>query len=131
LTVRQTSGVGDIDVAVDGQGLFEGLQQATDATTNLAAGPHDVSFLTTGEVLAEQSVSLPEGALLVLYAVGSPTDDSFNLLVQTVTAQQTSPSGVPTGTGGLKARGNWAPLVVLGAGIVSVVFWRRREPRPR
>ena len=131
LTVRQTSGVGDIDVSLDGDSLFEGLRQATDATANLAAGTHDVSFLAMGEILAEQSVSLDEGALLVLYAVGSPTDDSFNLLVQRVIAQQTSPSGVPTGSGGLKARSNWAPLALLGAGIVSMAVWRRQESRPR
>lgn len=131
LTVRQTSGVLDIDVSLDGASLFEGLRQAMDATANLAAGPHDVSLLATGEILAERSVSLAEGGLLVLYAVGSPTDDSFNLLVQRVIAQQTSPSGVPTGTGGLKASGNWAPLVLLGAGIVSMVVWRRQEFRRR
>ena len=131
LTVRQTSGVEDIDVSLDGESLFEGLAQAVDATANLAAGPHDVSFLATGEILAERSVSLAEGELLVLYAVGSPTDDSFNLLVQRVVAQQTSPSGVPTGTGGLKAGVDWAPLVLLGAGIVSMVVWRRQESRPR
>ena len=131
LTVRQTSGVGDIDVSVDGESLFDGLAQATDATANLAAGPHDVSFLATGEILEERSVTLPEGTLLVLYAVGSPTDDTFNLLVQRVIAQQTSPSGVPTGTGGLKAGINWAPVMLLGAGIVSMVIWRRRESRSR
>ena len=131
LTVRQTSGVGDIDVSLDGESLFEGLQQATDATASLVAGPHDVSFLTTGETLAERSLSLDEGSLLVLYAVGSPTDDSFNLLVQRVVAQQTSPSGVPTGTGGLKGRIDLAPLVLLGAGIVSMVVWRRQGFRPR
>jgi len=131
LTVRQTSGVGDIDVSLDGESLFEGLLQAVDATADLAAGPHDVSFLATGETLAERSVSFAEGELLVLYAVGSPTDDSFNLLVQRLVAQQTSPSGVPTGTAGLKAGGNWVPLVLLGAGMVSVVVWRRQEARPR
>ena len=131
LTVRQASGVGDIDVSLDGESLFEGLQQATDATANLAAGSHDVSFLATGEVLAEQSVTLNEGGLLILYAVGSPTDDSFNLLVQRVIAQQTSPSGVPTGSGGLKAGGNWAPLVLLGGGTILMVVWRRQESRRR
>ena len=131
LTVRQTSGVGDIDVSIDGESLFQGLQQATDATASLVAGPHDVSFLATGEILAERSVSLDEGALLVLYAVGSPTDDSFNLLVQRVIAQQTSPSGVPTGTGGLKAGPNRLSLVLFGAAIVSMVFWRRQGFRPR
>jgi hypothetical protein len=129
LTVRQTSGVGDIDVSLDGESLFEGLGQAVDATADLAAGPHEVSFLTTGETLAEQSVSFAEGELLVLYAVGSPTDDSFNLLVQRLVAQQTPPSGVPTGTGGLKARGDWAPLALLGALIVSIAVWRRQESR--
>ena len=131
LTVRQTSGVGDIDVSLDGQSLFEGLEQATDATASLAAGSHDVSFLATGETLADRTLSLDEGSLLVLYAVGSPIDDSFNLLVQRVVAQQTSPSGVPTGTGGLKGSIDLAPLVLLGAGIVSMVVWRRQGFRLR
>ena len=131
LTVRQASGVEDIDVAVDGEGLFEGLGQAVDATADVAAGPHDVSFLAAGEVLAERSLSLPEGELLVLYAVGSPTDDTFNLLAQSVVAQQTSPSGVPTGTGGLKAGVDWAPLLLIGAGVALLAGWRRLENRAR
>ena len=131
LTVRQASAVEDIDVAIDGEGLFEGLAQAVDATADLAAGPHDVSFLATGEVLVERSLSLPEGELLVLYAVGTPNNDSFNLLAQSVIAQQTTPSGVPTGTGGLKAGVDPTPMMMLGAGVVLIMIWRRWETRPR
>lgn len=127
LTVRQTSGVEDIDVALDGNNLFEGLTQATDATADIEAGEHTVSFLSAGETLAERSVVLSEGGLVVLYAVGSPSDDSFGLLLQRIVAQQTPPGGVPTGTGGLKAEMNWTPAVLfLLALTLLAVFWRRR-----
>lgn len=133
LTVRQTSGVPDLDVALDGEDLFSGLKQATDATADVAAGSHDVSFLAVDETLAERSVTFSEGGLLVLYAVGSPTDDSFNLLVQRVVAQQTTPSGVPTGTGGLKARTNWIPVFVAVLILIAlpVGLRRRRESTGR
>lgn len=127
LTVRQTSGVADIDVALDGNNLFAGLQQATDATEDIEAGSHTVSFLSAGETLAERSVVLSEGGLVVLYAVGSPGDDSFGLLVQRIIAQQTPPGGVPTGTGGLKDSMNWTPMFLVLLALTSLaVFWRRR-----
>jgi len=130
LTVRQTSGVADLDVRLDGEDLFDGLAQATDATADIAAGSHNVSFLSVGETLAERSVLLSEGRLTVLYAVGSPTDDSFNLLVQRVVAQQTPPAGVPTGTGGLKAHMNWTPvfLVVLALALLAALRRLRGSP---
>lgn len=127
LTVRQTSGVGNIDVTLDGSNLFAGLQQATDATADIEAGSHTVSFLSAGDTLAERSVDLSEGGLVVLYAVGSPDDDTFGLLVQRIVAQQTPPGGVPTGTGGLKAEVNWTPAVLFLLALTSLaVFWRRR-----
>ena len=102
LTVRQTSGVEDLQTLLDGEELFAPLAVATDASADVAAGSHRVAFLAEGESLVEESLSLTEGGLVVLYAVGSPDDDSFGLLVQRLVAQQTAPSGVPTGTGGLK-----------------------------
>lgn len=125
LTVRQTSGVPDLDVSLDGESLFDGLKQATDATADVAAGSHNVSFLSIGETLAERSVLLSEGGLMVLYAVGSPTDESFNLLVQRVIAQQTPPGGVPTGTGGLKADMNWTPVFLIVLALALVPVFRR------
>lgn len=124
LTVRQASSLSDIDVVLDGNNLFGMLMQATDATADISAGAHDVSFLAAGEVLEQRSLQLDEGGLLVLYAVGSPDNDSFGLLAQRVVAQATTPGGVPTGTGGLKAEQAMMPLylgvsalVLLAAGL--------------
>ncbi|CAN5661310.1 MAG: DUF4397 domain-containing protein [Acidimicrobiia bacterium] len=127
LTVRQTSLVTDLDVVLDGADLFGGLAQATDATADVSAGSHDLAFLSLGETLDERALDLDEGGLVVLYVVGSPDDDSFSLLVQRIIAQQTSPSGVPSGTGGLKAQSNWMPYMAGAAvlGLLALVLVRR------
>lgn len=125
LTIRQASGVDDLDVVLDGDNLFGALMQATDATADVSAGTHDLTFLSVGETLVEQSLDLDEGGLVVLYAVGSPTDGSFSLLVQRVVAQQTSPGGVPTGTGGLKAAPNLVPVLIGAGALVLLAMFRR------
>lgn len=127
LTVRQTSGVADIDVVLDGEDLFGGLAQATDATADVSAGLHDLAFLSLGETLDQSSLDLAEGGLVVLYVVGSPGDDSFSLLVQRILAQQTSPSGVPSGTGGMKAQSDLMPYLAGAAvlGLLALVLVRR------
>lgn len=121
LTVRQASLLADLDVVLDGNSLFGALTQATDATADVSAGAHEVSFLASGEVLEESSLQLDEGALLVLYAVGSPDNDSFGLLAQRVVAQTTAPGGVPTGSGGLKAEQAWMPLYLGVSALVLLV----------
>lgn len=127
LTVRQTSGVPTIDVLADGETLFDGLTVPDDATSVLDTGAHDVAFLAPdgGEPLIEQTVEFPEGVLTVIYAVGSPDDGTFNLLVQNVAAAQTVPSGVPTGTGGLKDPGLDRWLAALGLTAVAALAVRR------
>jgi hypothetical protein len=125
LTVRQTSGLTDLEVALDGESLFGGLAQATDATADVSAGTYEVSFISLGETIEVQNLDLEEGGLLVLYAVGSPSDDNFNLLVQRIVAQQTTPSGVPSGTGGMKADGNWLPWVIGALAIVGLSLRKR------
>lgn len=121
LTVRQASLLADLDVVLDGNDLFGALMQATDATADVTAGAHEVSFLASGEVLEERSLQLDEGALLVLYAVGSPDNDSFGLLAQRVVAQTTAPGGVPTGSGGHKAEQAWMPLYLGVSALVLLV----------
>lgn len=103
LTVRQATTLPSLDVVIDGENAFTALDQAADASAELAAGSHTVTFRSNGDTLGEQSVELTEGRLTVLYAVGSNADDTFGVLVQTVTADQSAPGGVPTGTGGYKA----------------------------
>jgi hypothetical protein len=128
LTVRQTSGLNSLDVAVDGEDLFAGVSAATDVTAELAAGSHTVGFRSGDAVVAEQPVVLGEGQLTVLYTVGTPEDDTFGVLVQEIAGLETAPAGVPSGTGGLKdSPPPWAALIVLA--LVGGLSLRRTPAR--
>lgn len=121
LTVRQTSGLDSIDVAVDGEDLFEAVAVASDVTADLSAGAHTVAFRSGDSIVAEQPVDLGEGQVTVLYTVGSPADGTFGVLVQQISALQTSPGGVPSGTGGEKASSS-PPVTLAITAVMAVVL---------
>jgi hypothetical protein len=131
LTVRQTSGIADLDITLDGEPLFAALAQANEATAEVAAGSHTLAFLSGGDQVADRTFTLAEGQLTVIYAVGVPEEDSFSVLLQQVVAQQTEPGGVPTGTGGMKAGGNWLPWLALLATSGLIVLWKRDDQARR
>ena len=87
-------------------------------------------LLTTPDVA--EDVELAEGTNTIVYAWGSAADDNLDLKVQTITGLHSSPSGVPSGSGGQSATSGWNQLGVAGGaaflvGAAAFAATRRRQ----
>lgn len=64
-------------------------------------------------------VDLKEGSATIVYTVGSATDRTLRLVIQTIADLNSAPSGVPAATGGLADQGIPAWLVLMvGLGLL-------------
>lgn len=129
ITFRQTSSVAALDVAV-GDGISLGaLNQTEEASTVVQAGVVPLTLSDdSGESIFSDDLDIANGVLTVVYAVGDPGEGNFDLLVQEVPISQVSPTGVPTGDGGMKSTGSvvpWAALVLVLA-VAAGWIGRRR-----
>ncbi len=115
---RQTADVDPVDVIANGEILASGLTNTGEVTVDLPAGTHELEIVPTagGDPLATSDVVLVEGELTAVFAITTLEGDTIDLAVQTVVGAQSTPSAVPTGTGGLVAsRGpgmSWALALV-------------------
>jgi hypothetical protein len=105
LVVRQTADVGSVDVTASGELIATGLRNTGEVTVDLPAGIHQLIIVPEGggEPLADVEVELVEGELTAVFAITTLEGNVVDLAVQTVTGAQSTPSAVPTGTGGLAA----------------------------
>jgi hypothetical protein len=82
--VAHTATVPPADVRVDGKVVFEDIANGEFATADVPAGKHSAALLpagTTGTpILGPLDVDLPEGTVTMVYAVGTPTDGSMNVI---------------------------------------------------
>ena len=130
LTFRQTSAADTLDVSVDGQDTFTAIASTNEASTELAAGQVTLTISNAGGTVFEGPLSISDGALTVVYAVGDPAGDEFDILVQEVVIPQVAPTEVPTGSGGDKAAGSvpfWLLLIPISIVAVGLVSRRRLE----
>ncbi len=132
LTVRQTSGEDVLTFALDGEPTAEALAATAESTTEIPAGSYRLTVLSAdGDTLADQDLAVAEGALTIVYAVGSGADGSFGLLGQEIAVDQAPPVGVPTGNGGERATAATAgwlvvPGMFIGAVLIRLALARRR-----
>jgi hypothetical protein len=116
---RQTADVDPVDVVANGEVLATALANTGEVTVDLPAGTHQLEIVPTtgGDPLATTDVVLIEGELTAVFAITTLEGNTIDLAVQTVEGLQSTPSVVPTGTGGLAApRGpglSWA-LALIG-----------------
>lgn len=100
LTVRHTAAAPAVDVLAGDTAVITDLSNPDEATLDLAAGTISASVAATGTtepVIGPADVTVSEGALTVVYAWGSLTDDNLTVAVQTIDGMESAPSGVPTG----------------------------------
>lgn len=131
ITVRHAAAAPAVDVLADGDAVFTGVENGQEGVAEVPAGTIEAAVALAGEtdpVLGPAEVNLDEGVNTIVYAIGSAEDDTLDLLVQTIGGLHKAPSGVESGTGGLKAAEQqraaqlpWlaaiAALVVAGAGL--------------
>jgi hypothetical protein len=109
--VAHTATVPPADVQVDGKTVFQNIANGEFATADVPAGKHSAAIVaagTTGDpLLGPVDVDLKAGSLTMIYAVGSPTNGSMNVIShseQLQTMQETQPSRIRTGSAGLLRR---------------------------
>lgn len=131
ITVRHTAAAPAVDILANGDAVFTGVENGQEGVADLPAGTIEAAVALAGEtdpVLGPAEVNLGEGVNTIVYAIGSAEEDTLDLLIQTISGLHEAPSGVESGTGGLKAAEQqraaqlpWlaglATMVVVGAGL--------------
>lgn len=116
IMIRHLMATGEADAAVAGEPVGS-LAPGEEAAVEVDAGSVLVEILgTDGAVLATATVPVDDGELVSLTAIGSPGDDSAELVIQRYTGLSTAPVAVQTGDSGLLGLGddNTGQLVAYG-----------------
>ena len=109
--LAHTATTAPADVVVDGQTVFTNIANGEFAQGDVAAGAHEVSLLPAGvtgtPILGPLDVTLEEGTITAVYAVGNPKDGSMNVIVRTTGGTASGaepPTEIDTGSAGLVGR---------------------------
>ena len=108
--LAHTATVAPADVRVDGQVVFTNIANGEYAEADVPAGAHSVALLPTGQgpppILGPLDVTLPESTMTMVYAVGSPTTRSMDVVAHTANLESdgsAAPDTIDTGSAGLAA----------------------------
>ena len=121
LIVRHTAAAPAVDARVDGQAALTGLTNPNSAQADVPAGTVSADVVLAGTddvVIGPASLDLGEGTVTVAYAIGSASDNTLQLVTQTITGAHSAPGGVAGGSGGLADDG--LP-VGLGLGVLGLL----------
>jgi hypothetical protein len=106
--VAHTATVPPADVRVDGQVVFEDIANGEFATADVPGGQHSAEVVPAGTsedpILGPLDVDLPAGTVTMVYAVGTPTDGSMNVISHQESIGTTSAATlkeIGTGSAGL------------------------------
>lgn len=106
ITVRHAAAAPAVDILANGDAVFTGVENGQEGSAELPAGTISAAVALAGEtdpVLGPVDVDVAEGVNTIVYAIGSAEEGTLDVLVQTITGLNGSPSSVESGTGGLKA----------------------------
>ncbi|MGI8880535.1 MAG: DUF4397 domain-containing protein [Jatrophihabitans sp.] len=123
LIVRHTAAAPAVDIRANGTVAIKGLTNPKEASAVVDAGTVSADVVLAGTstvAIGPAKVNLAEGTDVIVYAIGSATDKTLSLVVQTISGLGSDPGGIPGGTGGQAAAGStsgWIPVAVL-AGLV-------------
>ena len=138
IVVRHTAAAPAVDVRANGQTIFSGLTNPNEAAAVVPAGTYKADVVLAGTstvVIGPASLDLAAGTSTIVYAIGSASDKSLTVVVQTIRGLGGAPSGVPAGTGGLVADHGptawWSLMLAAGAlliigGGARLVLTRRK-----
>ena len=102
LIVRHTAAAPAVDVRANQKVAFPGLANPDEVKADLPAGPVSADVVLAGQsqpVIGPADLDLKEGSATVVYAIGSATDKTLNVVTQTIDGLHSNPSAVPAGLG--------------------------------
>ena len=123
LTVRHTAAAPAVDIVLaDGSRPFTGLSNPNQAAADLPAGQISGAKVAPagGDPIADvPTVTLAAGSNLIVYAVGSLEDDSFDFYTQEITGLGGEPTAINTGDA-IDSGTNWALVLAVAAGAMAL-----------
>jgi hypothetical protein len=130
LTVRHVAAAPAVDVVVGGQAVISGLTNPNEKVLNLPVGTLSASVTAAGTtqpaLIGPADVPVQDGTNTIVYAYGSASDKTLNLMVQTITGLGTPPGGVQAGTTGAayhaEQAGDMQSMTVLIALLVAALL---------
>jgi hypothetical protein len=103
LAVRNLMAGGEIDVSVDGEIVVTGLAPGDEQAVTVEAGTIELELLgADGDVIeGHAALQISDGELVSLSAIGTPSDGTASVMIQTYAGLSSAPVAVPTGNSGL------------------------------
>lgn len=128
VAVRHTAKVPAVDIVLNGAAVsgLTNLVNGGEGKVTLPAGTYATGIAATGTtaVLVPAPVTVSEGTLTIVYAIGALDANTVDLVVQTIGGLHTAPARVDSGNSGLAADqsgGRSSALFAAAAGGVSVL----------
>lgn len=101
ITVRHAAAAPAVDILANGDVAFANVPNGAGGSADLAAGTISASVVPAGEsepvVIGPADLPITEGANLIVYAVGSLSDDTLTVLTESIDGLATPPAAVNTG----------------------------------
>ncbi len=123
LTVRHTAAAPAVDIVLaDGSRPFTNLSNPNEAAADLPAGEISGAEIapTGADPIADvPAVTLAAGSNLIVYAVGSLEDDTFDFYTQEVTGLGGEPTAINTGDA-IDSGTDWSLVLVAAAGALAL-----------
>lgn len=135
LIVRHTAAAPAVDVRANGAVAFKSLTNPNQAMANLPAGSISADVVLAGTstvAIGPATLNLAEGTDTIVYAIGSASDKTLSLVVQTIDGLGSAPGGMPAGSGGLATTGGGIPMgvwLLSGAGALVALAAAGRRVR--
>ncbi|MGB5759835.1 MAG: DUF4397 domain-containing protein [Acidimicrobiales bacterium] len=125
LTVRHTAAAPAVDILANGAVAFANVTNGNGGTADLDVGTISATVVPTGEtepvVIGPADLPIVEGEALIVYAVGSLSDDTLTVLTETIDGLHGTPAAVPTGNSLPSDQNNLLAISILaGAAVLGL-----------
>ncbi len=124
LVVRHTAAAPAVDVLANGSPAFTNLSNPNEASADLAAGTISASVVPTGAtepvVIGPADLTIADGQVLIVYAVGSLDDTSLTVLTETIDGVGTAPTAVNTGNSPVESSSGPSVVLMTALGLAGL-----------
>ena len=125
LVVRHTAAAPAVDVLAGGEAVISNLPNGEGEALDLPAGTVTASVVPAGEtepvVIGPADLPVAEGEALIVYAVGSLSDETITVLTESIEGLHGTPTEVNTGNSLVDEASSGTGLIALGALAASVI----------